>query len=90
MKWNVCFCFKKIRTEPKQKELELPISELNGTFTFIPVKIGTKPKLKEFLISILEQNGTFAFILAKIETNQSKQNLYYQFRNEMERLLLFQ
>jgi hypothetical protein len=38
MKWNVCYCSKKIGTKPKQKELTLPISELNGTFTLIPVK----------------------------------------------------
>jgi hypothetical protein len=30
--------FQKMGTKPKQKELTLYISELNGTFTFIPVK----------------------------------------------------
>jgi hypothetical protein len=49
--------------------LTLPILELNGTFTLIPVTNGTKPKLKECFIPLPEQNGTFAFDLANIETN---------------------
>jgi hypothetical protein len=43
----------------KQKELTLPMSELNGTFAFIPVKIGTKPKQREFFVQNSERNGTF-------------------------------
>jgi hypothetical protein len=57
--------FQKIGTKPKQKELTLPISELNGMFTFIPVKNWNKNKAKGIFNTIIGTKWNVCYYSSK-------------------------
>jgi hypothetical protein len=63
-------------TKPKQKQLTLPISELNGTFTFIPVKNWNKTKVYGIFITKIGTKWNVCICSSKNRNETKAKRIY--------------